>query len=274
MATDKKRKRKRLFYNQNGRHPREPEETFKLALKGDVRNYVTALDAGSGKPNPYAEKAAGKAAYKSASKNLRTTIAGDTAITFSSRRQLLAALERATNKPGNYRSVEDSLLYLSSVELAFSKWYVGDKNNRHEQRTIRLLDNVAYAADGTVTISVNPGFLSTTTSYFAKVPLPLPLTSETAQNLELWLHAFEQFHLSYKVRRKFADFCQLLGMALTSSAKLSRALERTLDQVNRHRTRHGRLEAVKVESIPDTESIAFKLVSRAKRQDDGDPYVP
>ncbi|RJT39762.1 hypothetical protein D3227_13225 [Mesorhizobium waimense] len=275
LATGKKRQRNKLFYKHNDRYSQQPEETFKLALNQGGRSYVSALDAGSGKPNPYAEKAAGKAAYKAASKNLRQTIAGDQTLRFESMRQLLAALERATNKPGNYRSVERSLLYLSSVELVFAKWYVSGNNNRYEQRTIRFLDNVAHPVNGTVTISVNPEFLSTTGSYFAQIPLPLPLTSsETAQNFELWLHAFGQFHLDYKVRRKFADFCQLLGMQLTSSAELSRALDRALDQVNRHRAQNGRRETVKIENVPDTDTIAFKLVSRAMRQDDDDRYAP
>ncbi|MGO7604753.1 hypothetical protein ACC718_14935 [Rhizobium ruizarguesonis] len=272
IETKKKRQQKTLFHRHHNRN--KSDETFMLALKGGD-SYMAAIDAALGKPNRHVERAAGKAAYKEADQRLRRVIPGNPVLKFRSMRQLLASLGRAVNKPGNYRSVEDSLIYLSSVEVRFAKWYVGGGHDeaQREKRTIRFLDSIDYAADRTVVIFVSPEFLSTTCSYFAKVPLPLPLSSESAQNLELWLHAFHPFYLERKVCPQFQRFCDKLGIPATSPAEASASLSRSLDQVNKHRTQREEAERLRIQSDPKRGTISFKRIHRIKRKAD-DFYAP
>lgn len=272
VQTGKKRQEKKLFYKHHDRQSDESAEAFGLVVKED--NYMKAVNAVLGKPNRYAEKGAGKAAYKKISQNLRRIIFGNPYLVFASKRQLLSTLSRATNKPGNYRSLEDSLLYLSAVELRFARWYVGsvDGETQYERRTVRFLDRVHYAADGSITISLISDLLATTGRYFAKVSLPLPLTSEAALNLDLWLHAFKPFDLEHKVPRQFRRFCIRLGFPVTSPSKASTALNRALEQVNRNRKRRGEDTAIALRTVPDSDTVAFRHIRRT-RQDDHDSYV-
>jgi len=108
VQTGKKRQEKKLFYKHHDRQSDESAEAFGLVVKED--NYMKAVNAVLGKPNRYAEKGAGKAAYKKISQNLRRIIFGNPYLVFASKRQLLSTLSRATNKPGNYRYLDDSLL--------------------------------------------------------------------------------------------------------------------------------------------------------------------
>lgn len=114
LATTRRRHSKELFYSSADEE--RPDFFINAALKMSG-NYMDSISAAAGEPNPFEERIRGKDAYRRAAKRLRTEGAYHQGILeFSSLRNLIDKLGRATNKPKNFEAVRASLEYWQRVE--------------------------------------------------------------------------------------------------------------------------------------------------------------
>ncbi len=166
-------------------------------------------------------------------------VAGEVKLEFKSLRFLLQCLGRSPDASTNRAAVRESLRLWSVLNVRYCQWYEkGDKEDKRFGPFIEYL-KMPDAGRGPVIIRLSQDYMATISrrkGYFLKVPLPLPLASEAALNLSLFLPLFDRTPppKGKSPVYEFAAVCDRLGIAGDESWRRYERLGKAMDAVNKH----------------------------------------
>ena len=115
---------------------------------------------------------------------------GDITLKFNSLRALVRALGRAPDAQSNRASVTSSLQLWRRLRVRHRRWH--EPSRKVDKRFRPFIEKLQMprSGRGPVLVKLSAEYMTTLTTYALKVPFPLPLASEPALNLGLFLPLF------------------------------------------------------------------------------------